>query len=63
MDNDALKKTGSTYVTITVIVTYRNSYIEKNGKKYLLLIGLGNSVAVNIILGLPTYCSWKIFLA
>ena len=60
--NDVLTSNEFTYVKINAIVTYCTRYIETNGKQALLLIGLGNSVSVNIFCRLPTFCSWEIFL-
>ena len=59
VDNDALIKTESTSGKLDTVVTYRTLYINKNGKKYLLPIGLGSSVAVNTLLGLTTFLSWN----
>ena len=59
MENDSLTKTESTYEEITAAVTYRTRYIEKDCRQALLTIGLGNVVAVNTLLVLPTFCSCK----
>ena len=60
--NNALTKNESTYGKITVVVTYCDFYIGKNGKQYLLPIIIGNSVSVNNLLGLSKFFSWKIVL-
>ena len=62
VDNNDITKTESTYGKLSVVVTYRDCYIEKNGKQALLLIGLGNGVAVNTLFGLTTLLSWKIVI-
>ena len=62
VENDDITKTESTYGKTTVVVTYRDFHIEKNVKQSLLKIGIGNGVAFNSLLGLPTLHSWKFVL-
>ena len=57
VENDYLTKTESTYVKISAVVTYHTCYIKENGKQDLLLISLGNSVAVKILLIMLTFIS------
>lgn len=53
-----LASTESMHGKLTAIVRYWMRY-ELNGKKVLLSFGLGDSVAVNSIVGIPTIKSWK----
>ena len=55
VDRDDLKKTESNFGKFTAVVTYRNYYIEGNGQNALLLIVIGNGVAVNTLLILLTF--------
>ena len=56
-----LNQTEYMHSKLTAIVRYRLHY-EKNGKRVLLSFGLGDSVTVNSIVGIPTIQAWNIFL-
>ena len=43
-------------------MTYRTRYVDKVGKNLTLSFGLGASIRVNAIIGLPTFREWKIVL-
>ena len=62
VDNGDITKTEITYGKLAMVLTYHTTYIDKIGKKSLLLIGLSNSVSVNTLIRLPTFCSLKLFL-
>ena len=59
MYNDALTESESIFGKLTMVVTNRTCYIDKNGKQYLLTIGLDNGVSVNTLIGMSTFRSWK----
>ena len=56
--SEAEKTTGK----LTAVVTYRTRYVDKVGKNLTLSFGLGASIRVNAIIGLPTFREWKIVL-
>ncbi len=47
---------------LTALVRYHTRYSERNGTKKLLSFGLGESVAVNGLIGLPTLRDWKMVI-
>ena len=47
---------------LTAVVTYKTRYVDKSGKKLTISFGLGESISVNAILGLPTIKSLKLVL-
>lgn len=47
---------------LTALVRYRTRYQEANGKRQILSFGLGDSVAVNGLIGLPTLRAWKMVI-
>ena len=57
--NDALTESESIFGKLTMVVTNRTCYIDKNEKQYLLTIGLDNGVSVNTLIGISTFRSWK----
>ena len=44
----------ATYSKLTAVVTYHTQYTDTDGTPLTLSFGLGASVAVNVIVGLPT---------
>ena len=53
-----LSKTESMHGKLTAIVRYWMRY-KQNGKRVILSFGLGESVSVNSIVGIPTIKAWK----
>ena len=49
----------ATYGKLTAVVTYHTQYKDLEGNPITLSFGLGASVAVNAIVGLPTIRKWK----
>ena len=47
---------------LTAVVTYKTRYFDSQGKKLTLSFGLGESIQVNAIIGLPTIKEWKLVL-
>ena len=47
---------------LTAVVTYKTRYTDTHGKPMLLSFGLGKSVAVNALIGLPTLTACKMIL-
>jgi len=47
------------YGKLTAVVTYHTQYTDTDGTPITLAFGLGASVAVNAIVGLPTIRKWK----
>ena len=47
---------------LTAVVTYKTRYVDKQGKNLTLSFGLGESIQVNAIIGLPTIKEWKLVL-
>ena len=46
----------------TAIVTYKTRYTDVNGKMITISFGLGDSISVNAIIGLPTFRAWEFVL-
>ena len=47
---------------LTDIVTYMTRYTDSNGKMITVSFGLGDSISVNAIIGLPTFRAWELVL-
>ena len=47
---------------LTDIVTYKTRYTDVNGKMLTISFGLGDSISVNTIIGLPTFRAWELVL-
>ena len=47
---------------LTAIVTYKTRYIDSNRKMITISFGLGDSISVNAIIGLPTFKAWELVL-
>ena len=45
---------------LTAIVTYKTRYTYVNGKMITISFGLGGSISVNAIIGLPTFRAWEL---
>ena len=56
--SEAEKTTGK----LTAVVTYKTRYVDKEGRSLTLSFGLGESIQVNAIIGLPTFKTWKLVL-
>ena len=56
--SEAEKTTGK----LTAVITYKTRYRDNEGKKLTLSFGLGASIRVNAIIGLPTLRKWKMVL-
>lgn len=44
---------------LTAVVRYWTPYLDKNGKHQVISFGLGESIAVNSIIGLPLLMDWE----
>ena len=47
---------------LTAVVTYITNYIKPDGSNMKLSFGLGESISVNAIIGLPTLKEWKMIM-
>jgi hypothetical protein len=47
---------------LSAVVTYKTRYHDKNDKPLTLSFGLGDSITVNAIIGLPTFHEWQLIL-
>ena len=47
---------------LTAIVTYETRYVDTAGAPVELSFGLGKAIKVNVIIGLPTFKTWKLIL-
>ena len=47
---------------LTAIVTYKTRYVDTAGAPVELSFGLGKAIKVNVIIGLPTFKTWKLIL-
>jgi len=54
-----MDEVSATYGKLTEVVTYHTQYTDTDGTPITLAFGLGTSIAVNTIIGLPTIRKWK----
>ena len=57
-----VSKSDTTSNKLTAVVRYKTRYTDPEGNNLMIAFGLGESVSVNAIIGLPIFKKWKLIL-